>query len=69
MGVPCKDCKNCGCGPYHDKCPEYQKYLAGRRIVYEKRARETFIQDDINAHIKSMKSGANTNGVGRRHIK
>lgn len=69
MDVPCKDCKNCGCGSYHDKCPEYQKYLAGRKVLYENRVRNSLIQEDINAHIKSMKVGANTNGVGRSHIR
>lgn len=24
---PCKDCEKKGCGPYHDKCEPYQKYV------------------------------------------
>ena len=36
MICPCKDCEKKGCGVYHDKCEEYQKYVAWRREINDK---------------------------------
>lgn len=33
MDAPCKDCKKCGCGSYHDKCEIYQAYKKYREDV------------------------------------
>lgn len=36
MLCPCKDCEKKGCGVYHDKCEEYQKFAKWRKYVTEK---------------------------------
>lgn len=28
---PCKNCEKKGCGPYHDQCEAYQKYVQDNR--------------------------------------
>lgn len=34
--TPCKDCPRKGCGSYHDKCPEYQKWKAYTNEIKKK---------------------------------
>ena len=41
---PCKDCENKGCGPYHDKCEAYQKWVQENKEQKQKQKRDDVIR-------------------------
>lgn len=35
MKCPCIDCDNKGCGSFHDKCEEFQKYKESIKVIHD----------------------------------
>lgn len=63
MNAPCFGCEHNGCGDYHDRCPEYQKYKQEQAKIAKKKREEMKIQGAIVAHIHSMRTKSNSHKV------
>lgn len=63
MKSPCLKCERSGCGEYHDRCPEYQKFKIEQARIIKKKHEESEIIGAIAVHVHTMRTKNNPHKV------
>lgn len=60
MKPPCNQCKQIGCGAYHDNCEAYQEYKRKRKKITEKLTDDAFLKGyEKDRQIRKGRKGKN----------
>lgn len=69
MNAPCKACEKCGCGSYHDECPQYTEFRNEQLEKSKSRKEIAELRRDISSGYKRVKTRKCSNGIMRSHKK